>query len=91
MTNWLQKILPPTTPARKTILPAQRMPASPSDQSPPASAGLPAASVVYAIAAAALFAIAICFLVSGAWLTGLLVLLPAACFLGFSLHFLKND
>jgi hypothetical protein len=90
MMNWLQKFLQPASqPGNKTTVPARRAP-SPLTQTARAPEKLPSASVIYGIAAGALFAIAICFLVAGAWFTGLLVLLPAVCFLGFSLHFLKN-
>jgi hypothetical protein len=54
-----------------------------------AANGLPAPSVIYGIAASILFVIAIYFLFTGLWFTGFLTLLPAACFLGFALHFLK--
>ena len=86
MPNWLQQFLPPSSSAN-TKLPvvSQQRRAAPTVT----NRSLPPASVIYGIAAAALFAVAICFLMSGSWLTGLLVLLPAAGFLGFSLYFLK--
>ncbi len=52
-------------------------------------ATLPSASVIYGVAASGLFVIALYFLLTGRWFTGALVLLPASCFLGFALHFLK--
>jgi hypothetical protein len=92
MANWLQKFTARNLPGpKKTNLPARtrqgQMIVSPS-RAP--AGGLPNASIIYGVAAAALFGIALCFLLSGKWFTGFLVMLPAACFLGFSLHFLKN-
>jgi hypothetical protein len=50
---------------------------------------LPNASLIYGVAASALFVVALYFMFTGLWFTGLLVLLPGLCFLGFALHFLK--
>jgi hypothetical protein len=52
---------------------------------------MPNASIVYGVAASVLCMIAIYFLFSRLWFTGLLVLLPAACFLGFSLYFMRHS
>lgn len=96
MASWLEKILPTAPPVPiKTNVPvvqektAIALPAQPLAQTTPHAATLPAASVVYAVAASALFVISIYFLLTGRWFTGGLVLLPATCFLGFALHFLK--
>jgi len=50
---------------------------------------LPNASLIYGMAAAALMAICLYFLFTGMWLTGILLMLPAGCLLGFALHFLR--
>ncbi len=52
--------------------------------------GLPPATIIYGAASGMLFAIAFCFLITGHWLNGTLVLLPAGCFLGFAIHLLKH-
>ncbi len=92
MANWLQKILLPAPPAPKNRnlpmnvptgqLPVMPRAAAPQDQ-------LPIASVIYGMAASGLFVLALYFLLTGLWFTGLLVLLPAGCFLGFALFFIK--
>jgi hypothetical protein len=91
MANWLQKILPPAPAAKSRNLPVKArsgqvmssLPVAPPDK-------LPNASVIYGVAASALLVIALYFLFKGVWFTGVLVLLPAACFLGFALQFLKT-
>jgi len=93
MANWLVKILPPEAVRRLQgrNLPTNIRPGTPMARpgSPPAI--LPNASIVYGIAASALFIIALYFMFfRGAWITGFLVLLPAAGFLGFALHFIKH-
>ena len=93
MANWLQKFMGSTAAAdKKPNLPTvtkQSLPMMrPGNVTRPDS--LPPASIIYGIAAGALIAVAICFLLAGSWFKGLLVLLPAACFLGFSVYFLKN-
>ena len=50
---------------------------------------LPNASLIYGAASAALFAIALYFLFTGLWFTGILVMFPASVFLGYALHFLR--
>lgn len=50
---------------------------------------LPPASVIYGMAASGLCVLALYFLFTGLWFTGALVLLPAGCFLGFALYFIK--
>jgi hypothetical protein len=88
MANWLQKFQPP---AKARNLPAQRPAGSltPMTSRAPAPDSLPNASVIYGIAASTLFVLAIYFLVTGVWVKGLLILLPAACLLGFAVYFLK--
>jgi hypothetical protein len=91
MANWLDRMLPPA-PKGKVNLPAlskmarQMMPAT---QNVPHSGKLPNASLVYGIAAGGLMAVGLYFLFTGSWFTGILVLLPAACFLGYALYFIK--
>jgi hypothetical protein len=86
MSNWLQKIIPPTTQRRNLPSQMRRPPGGPT---PPG--GLPNASIIYGMAAAGLFVIAFYYLFFGnEWIKGLLVLLPAGCFLGFALHFVKH-
>jgi len=90
MANWLAKFLaPPPAKARGPNLPvkAPNRPLAPRPLQP--AAKMPNASVIYGIAASVLVVLAIYFFFSGLWFSGFLVLLPAACFLGFSLHFLK--
>lgn len=50
---------------------------------------LPNASVIYGSAAAILMTIGLYFLFTGAWLSGILLFLPAGCLLGFALHYLR--
>lgn len=90
MNNWLQKLGAKS--GSVTNLPVTQRQNSPvaSSAKPAQHQSLPAATIVYAIAAAALIAVAVCFVISGAWVKGALVLLPAACLLGFAIHFLKN-
>jgi hypothetical protein len=96
MSNWLQKIVP-SLPAKQEIrrnLPAKLQQGSRSMLATlrklEMTKGLPPATIVYGGAAGSLFAIAFYFLVTGAWVNGLLTLLPAACFLGFAMHLLKH-
>ncbi|MFY9288026.1 MAG: hypothetical protein WAO98_05945 [Alphaproteobacteria bacterium] len=92
MANWLQKIILPVPSGQKnqtlpTVLKSRPI-ASPQQQTAPDK--LPGASIIYGMAASALFVVALYFLLSGLWFTGFLVLLPAGCFLGFALYFLKS-
>ncbi len=92
MAGWLEKILPQAPPAVKgNTLPVKRVEGqiTPLISTPVPHATLPAASVVYGIAASGLFVVALYFLLTGRWFTGGLVLLPAVCFLGFAVQFLK--
>jgi hypothetical protein len=93
MANWLEKIIPPglqksggrnlTANMRQGPLPAPFRGTGPG--------ALPNASIIYGIAASALFVIGLYFLFfTHRWVTGLLIMLPAACFLGFALHFVKH-
>jgi hypothetical protein len=96
MANWLEKILPPAGVAKDgqgagplAKRNPQRQVTSPNPVPIVASGQLPNAALIYGIAAAALFAVALYFLFTGRWLTALLVSLPAGCFLGYALHFIK--
>ncbi len=93
MANWLQRVLTPSpVGTKKAPLPVKRtqgqlaLPNHPA----PTHAVLPAASVIYGVAASGFFVIAVYFVLTGRWFTGALVLLPAACFLGFALHLIKT-
>jgi hypothetical protein len=85
MANWLEKILPPPQ-SKGRNLAVQSRPGS-----APSSGQMPNASIIYGIAASVLFIVAIYFLFSRMWFTGLLVCLPASCFLGFCLHFMRHS
>ncbi|MGE3623387.1 MAG: hypothetical protein AB7H77_05905 [Bdellovibrionales bacterium] len=91
MANWLQKIFPPARDQASRNLPTayRRNPLGlPARKAAPDN--LPNASIIYGMAAAALFVIALYFMFfEHKWITGALVMLPAVCFLGFALHFLK--
>lgn len=50
---------------------------------------VPNAALIYGIGAAILLAFALYSLFTGAWLTALLLLLPAGALFGFALHFLQ--
>jgi hypothetical protein len=92
MANWLQKFMPPAATGeriRNALVPVKSgqlvkpgMAAAPEN--------LPNASVIYGVAASVLIVVAVYFLFTGLWFTAFLVLLPAACFLGFALHFLGS-
>lgn len=51
---------------------------------------LPAAAIVYGCAASALLVVALSSMISGAWINGILILLPTFILLGYAVHFLKN-
>lgn len=75
-------------PARGGSLPSR----APRKGSPPSQAQrLPNASVVYGVGASVLFVLAFAILFNGLWLTSLLVMLPALCFLGFAVHYIRMD
>ena len=93
MTNWLQKFLSPQNPTRRSNLPmqvAQRMMVPRTGQQG-GKQTLPNASIIYAVAASVLVVAALFLLFSGAWFSALLVLLPAICFLGFAVHFIRHQ
>jgi hypothetical protein len=50
---------------------------------------LPNASIVYAVGAGLLFAVALYSLFTGAWFTALILLIPAGALVGFALHYLS--
>jgi tetrahydromethanopterin S-methyltransferase subunit B len=51
---------------------------------------IPNASMVYGIAAAILFAIALYYFFTGLWFTGLLVLILAVALFGYALFFIRS-
>lgn len=57
----------------------------------PASQRLPNASIIYGVGASVLFVLALGMLFNGLWLTALLVVLAAASFLGFAIHYIRVD
>lgn len=86
MANWLSKITsapPVKTNGRSAVPSARRMGAA-------RSGALPNASIIYGVAAGAFFAVALVYLFTKAWFTGLLLLLPAVGFAGFALHFIRH-
>ena len=91
MANWLQKIASTALAPQKQNLPAPKAPGQVAPR-PPVSQPqqqLSNASVIYGMAASALFVIGLYFLFTGAWFTGFLVFLPGICFLGFALQLMK--
>jgi len=52
---------------------------------------LTSASIIYGIGGAVFFAVALYFLFTGRWLTGLLVLFPCVSLLGFALHYIDRQ
>lgn len=86
MANWLEKIISSGPPPRgRSLTTARRGPA------PAPHSKLPNAAVIYGAAAGALFAIALFVFFAKSWFTGLLIMLPAACLLGFAAHFVKHS
>ena len=90
MANWLQNFRP-NADTQKASLPVMRRPSALSTALNPMlrEGKLPNASLIYGMAASGLFVVAVYFLFTGMWFTGGLVFLPAMCFLGFALYFLK--
>ena len=93
MANFLQKYFPPPPPAdgRVNLPSAYRADPPPVYASQRMVKGLPNATVVYGVAASALFVVAIYSLLTGAWFNALLVLFVAACLMGYALYFLRNN
>jgi hypothetical protein len=93
MANWLQKIIPPSLqgPAGRNLPTRLRQTSLTTSPRNAPSGALPNASVIYGVAASVLFVIGLYFLLfTNRWVAGLLVMLPAGCFLGFALHFIKH-
>lgn len=91
MARWLDRVFLPTPQGKKPGLPSLdvRRDILQAFQVPKGGGKLPNASIIYGGAAAALIVLSLYFLFTGMWLTGLLLLLPAGCLLGFALHFLS--
>lgn len=90
MAKLLEKITASLSGTRKN-LPAKMQSGLPSQSSGGMpTAKLPNASVIYGIAAGVFLVLAVLFLFQGRWFTGMLMIFPAACFLGFALNFLKQ-
>ncbi len=89
MAKWLQKT---TSSSGGSNLPVQKQSNMPgmSGGQPPAPVKLPPAAIIYGIASALLLLMAFYHFFTGRWFTGLLVLLPAGCFMGFAWHFAKH-
>jgi hypothetical protein len=88
MPNWLAKILPPAPPSPT----GRKLPVKPGQgrQSQQTANHLPNAALIYGVAASILCVMAIFLVFKGRWVSGLLTLLPAGCFLGFALHFIRH-
>ena len=89
--NWLDRYFPKATDRpHQANLPALDLWAGgPLNMQKPLKPGqLPNATLIYGVASATLLGVVLYFLFTGMWLTGLLVLLPAAVLLGYALHFL---
>lgn len=52
--------------------------------------GIPNASLIYGVAAALLFSVALYLLFTGSWLNSFLVLVIAGALFGFALHYLRH-
>jgi len=93
MANWLQKItlFLAASPkgAKVPMLRAEQRP-GPLAPSSAATPSLPNASIIYGVAASALFVFGLYFLLTGRWFTGALICIVGGCFLGFALYFLKR-
>ncbi len=96
MSGWLERLRPghgvsKSPPPLPVVKPTHApVPAMPRLQASPRKDGqIPNASLVYGIGAAVLVALALYFLVTGLWLSGLILLFPAGCLFGFALHFLR--
>ena len=96
MAGWLEKILPPPAKGKEGNLPAlnpwaSAVPAKNSNKTADHPPGhLPNASLIYGIAAAILIAISLYFLFTGMWFRAILLLLPAGCFFGYAMYFLRH-
>ena len=92
MARWLDRLIPPSQPRKSAGLPSldvrSILPQTLLSQGKKQS-NLPNASLIYGVAAAALLAVGFYTLFVGSWVTGILIMLPAACLLGFSLYFLR--
>jgi hypothetical protein len=94
MASWLDRLLPPPSKGKRpgTYLPDVRRSSfslAPRPMAPDAGGQLPNASLIYGAGAAALITFSLYFLFTGMWLTGILLLLPAGCLLGFALHYMR--
>jgi hypothetical protein len=91
MARWLDKVLPPPARGKRPGLPALNLRENLlfAFQVPRSGGKLPNASIIYGAAAAALLVLCLYFLFTGMWLTGILLLLPTGCLLGFALHFMN--
>jgi hypothetical protein len=95
MVDWLQKIITSVSgvPQLRTGLPVKTNPNRLPTRGMPLKnkKALPNAAVIYGTAASVLFMVSLFSIISGSWVSGLLVLLPAAGFLGFAMHFIKHQ
>ena len=92
MAKWLDKINPSSGRGGNNLpmKSSGNVPSMGGGRAPEQPRALPNASIVYGIAACLLFAMALYHFFTGRWFTGILVLLPAGCFLGFAWHFAKH-
>lgn len=99
MANWLQKILPPPPdPKSGKSLPTKYQPGLPTsfkeslgNQLGIPLKGVPNASIVYGITGVILICLSLFNFFGGRWLTGFLILFPAACFFGYAWVFMKSS
>ena len=76
--------------ARLPVLRAVKVPTVRATRRGEAGGELSNASLIYGIGAAVLGAVSFVSLMQGRWVSGLLLLLPAGCFVGYALHYLKR-
>lgn len=55
----------------------------------PADGGLPRAAAIYAGAATVFAVIAVYYLFTGSWITGLIMIVPTGCLAGFAWYYMK--
>jgi hypothetical protein len=97
MGGWLQKIMAPTTTAKKDrILPIRmsnkgQLPAQPFQPGASLPCKLPNATVIYGIGASLMFVASFSLLLAGRWFSGIMVFFLGGCFTGFALHLLKHQ
>ncbi len=94
----VRRVTPPATPraTSSAAAPASAQPVvatraarglqGPAEMAP---RGLGPAPIIYGVAGAGLIVLALFYIFSGAWLTGLILLVPAGCLIGFAYVYLR--